>query len=137
MSSVAMQTITIRLPDAVLQRARDAASALDRPLEIALAKLVAASFQGVEDAPPEMQSELARMAWLSNHDLRTITRATMPSKQQAQLYKLAAAQETRKLARSEQTQLNLLRREYGQTLLRKAHAFAILSLRSGRALLAS
>ena len=79
MSDVAMQTITIRLPDAVLQRARDAASALDRSLEIALAKLVTASFQGVEDAPPEMQSELARMAWLSNRDLRAISRAAMPS----------------------------------------------------------
>ena len=79
MSNVAMQTVTIRLPDAVLRRARDAASALDRPLEIALAKLVAASFQGVEDAPPEMQSELARMAWLRNHDLRAISRAAMPS----------------------------------------------------------
>ena len=137
MLNVAMQTITIRLPDAVLRRARDAASALDRPLEIALAKLVTASFQGVEDAPPEMQSELARMAWLSNHDLRAISRAAMPSKQQTQLHKLAEAQATRKLTRTEQTQLNLLRREYGQTTLRKAHAFAILCLRSGRALLAT
>ena len=135
MSNVAMQTVTIRLPDAVLRRARDAASALDRPLEIALAKLVTASFQGVEDAPPEMQSELARMAWLSNHDLRAMTRASMTNEQQTQLQKLAEAQATRKLTRSEHTQLNLLRREYGQTTLRKAHAFAILSLRNGSALL--
>jgi|GEM_PF-5673774 len=43
---VTMQSVTLRLLEAVLQQAQQAADALHNPLEVALAKLVTASFQG-------------------------------------------------------------------------------------------
>ena len=132
-----MQTVTLRLPEGILRQAQQAADALRNPLEVALAKLVTAAFQGLSDAPTEMQPQLARMAWLSSRELWKIARRQMTPEQQDQMRALAEAQTTRTLTRKEQTALDALRQEYGQITLGKAHAYALLSLRSGRPLLSS
>jgi hypothetical protein len=134
---VTMQSVTLRLPKAVLQQAQQAANALRNPLEVALAKLVAASFQGLSDAPPDMQPTLARMAWLSNRELWKIARGQMPIEQQEQMRLLAEAQIARSLTHKEQGLLDKLRQKYGQITLSKAHGYALLSLRSGRPLLST
>ena len=136
-SVVTMQSVTLRLPEAVLRQAQQAADALRNPLEIALAKLVAASFQGLSDAPPDMQSTLASMAWLSNRELWKIARAQMVVAHQEQMRALAEAQTARSLTHKELAILDMRRQEYGQITLSKAHAYALLSLRSGRPLLST
>ena len=134
---VTMQSVTLRLLEAVLQQAQQAADALHNPLEVALAKLVTASFQGVSDAPPDMQPILAGMAWLSNRELWQIAHGQMLGEQQEQMRSLAEAQTTRSLTRKEQATLDALRQEYGQITLTKAHAYALLSLRSAQPLLST
>jgi hypothetical protein len=119
-----------------MQRAEESAHALQRPVEEVLADLVVAALPDVEDAPTDMRAELVRMTWLHDRDLWTIAHSMMPEDQQRRLSELAIFQaERRRLDQEEQETLEALRQEYGRVTLRKARAFALLSLRSGRSLL--
>ncbi len=131
-----LQSITLNLPDVVMRRARQAADTLQHPIEDVLASVLAAALPDVEDAPPSQQAELARMTWLSERDLWATARSVMPDQQQDEFQRLAALQAERPLTEREQRRLETLRQEYGRTTLRKARAYAVLSLRSGRPLLA-
>lgn len=131
-----MQSVTLHLPEAVMRRARQAANALQRPVEEVLSVTLAASLPDVEDAPLDMQAELARMTWLNDQELWAIAHGTMPEEQQEKLRYLTELQAQRPLTQDEQETLEALRREYGRVTLRKARAYALLSLRGGRRLLA-
>jgi len=91
----------------------------------------------VDDTPSEMQNELTRMTWLGDNELWDIARSAMPIAQQEQLRALTETQTLRPLTADEQARQENLQREYGRVTLRKSRAFALLSLRGGRPLLAS
>lgn len=130
-----VQSVTLRLPETVMRRARQTANVLQRPLEELLTGLVTAALPDVEDAPLEVQAELARMTWFSGQELWSIARSTMTVEQQEQLRSLADLQTIRALTPTEQEALDNLRREYSRVTLRKARAYALLSLRGGAPLL--
>jgi hypothetical protein len=130
-----VQSVTLRLPETVMRRARQTANVLQRPLEELLISLVTAALPDVEDAPLEVQAELARMTWFNGQELWGIARSTMPVEQQEQLSSLADLQTIRALTPAEQETLDNLRQEYGRVTLRKARAYALLSLRGGTPLL--
>ena len=130
------QNVTLQLPDGLLQRARQAAATLQRPLEDVLTATLAAGLPDVQDAPADMRVELARMTWLNDTDLWIVARSVMLPKDQEQLRYLSELQSQRTLTEDEETRLQALRRVYGEVTLRKARAYALLSLRGGRPLLA-
>ncbi|HRI56127.1 MAG: hypothetical protein IAE85_17660 [Anaerolinea sp.] len=130
------QNVTLQLPDGLLQRARQAAATLQRPLEDVLTATLAAGLPDVQDAPADMRVELARMTWLNDTDLWIVARSVMLPKDQEQLRYLSELQSQRTLTEDEETRLRALRRVYGEVTLRKARAYALLSLRGGRPLLA-
>lgn len=132
-----MQDITLQLPETVLQRVRQAADSLHQPLDQVLAALISAALPDVTDAPAELQPELARMVWLGDAELWAIAQSQMTDEQQTQLRNLGDRQAQRLLTTEEQETLASLRQIYGQFTLRKARAYALLSLRGGRPLLAS
>lgn len=132
-----VQSITLYLPETVMQRARQAANVLQRPLEEMLTAMLAATLPDVEDAPLDMRADLARMTWLSDQELWSIARGMMTEEQQKRLRYLTQLQTRRPLTQEEQEALEFLRQEYGRVTLRKARAYALLSLRGGRPLLAN
>lgn len=138
MTEVIMTTrnVTLQLPDVLLQRARLAAASLQRPLEDVLTAALAAALPEVQDAPADMGIELARMTWLSDQELWSIARSAMSDREQEALAYLSELQSQRDLSDSEMTKLDTLRQTYGQVTLRKARAYALLSLRGGKLLLA-
>lgn len=133
---MSIQTITLSLSDSVMSRAKLAATALQLPLEEMLADVLEAALPTMADVPPELQTDLTRMTWLDDQTLWTIAHSQMPSEQQEQLQNLAKLQNQRSLNGEEIRLIDQLRREYGSTTLRKARAYALLSLRSGHPLLA-
>jgi len=133
---MSLQSITLALPDSVMHRARQAAQTLHLPLEDMLANVLAAALPEVVDAPPEVQAELAQMTWLNDTNLWQLAHSEMPDEQQEKLRHLSGLQGERSLNEGERTEIETLRRAYGITTLRKARAYALLSLRSGRPLLA-
>lgn len=133
-----LQTVTLHLPETTMRRARQSANILQRPLEDVLVNMLAATLPDLdlEEVPPGMQAELLHMTWLTDNELWTIARSTMTGKQQERLRYLADLQAQRPLTPDELETLDALRREYGRVTLRKARAYALLSLRGGKPLLA-
>jgi len=130
-----MTAITIDLPERTLKQAQWAAAALKRPLEDVLTDMLTAVLPTIDDAPADMQIELTYMTWLDNQTLWDIARGSMSTAAQKQLQKLSHLQDQRPLTATEQQKLDKLRREYGHVTLRKARAYALLSLRGGKPLL--
>ena len=131
-----VQNVTLRLPETAMQRARQSANALQRPVEEILAAMLIAALPDVEDVPLDTRAELVRMTWLSDRELWTIARSTMTEEQQKLFRRLTWLQTERPLTEEEQEIIEFLRQEYGRVTLRKARAYALLSMRSGRPLLA-
>ncbi len=129
------QNITIQLSDGLFQRATVAAASLQRSVEDVLTATLAAALPEMQDVPADMQAELARMTWLSDTDLWAIARSVISTKDQEQLRYLSELQSQRMLTDIEEAKLDSLRRTYGKVMLRKARAYALLSLRGGRPLL--
>ncbi len=86
----------------------------------------------VEDCPPGMQAELMQMTWFSDQILWQIAQSQMSEEEQTQLQLLSVRQSSGTATPDEEHILQALRKQYGQITLRKARAYALLSLRGGR-----
>ena len=127
---------TLSLPEAVIRRARRTAEAARCPLEDVLTATLVAELPDVEGAPPDMQEELMRMTWLDLQTLWAIAQSSLSTRKQEQLDYLAELQTQRALTAAKTADLESLRQEYGRATLRKAQAYALLTIRGGRPLLA-
>jgi RNA:NAD 2'-phosphotransferase (TPT1/KptA family) len=130
-----MTTITLSLPEQTMAQARRAAEALNKPVEEVLSDMVTAVLPVVQDAPEDVQLELTRMTWLDNQALWQIARRAISQDEQEELHRLAERQAAGRLSSTEWERLEHLRHEYGRVTLRKARAYALLSLRAGKPLL--
>lgn len=128
---MALRNVTLHLSDTTFERARMAARALQRPIEDVLSDALAAAFPSIQDAPAEMQRELAELTWLSDEGLWTVAHSAMPLAHQQRLRELDKLNSSRSLTVEEMAELESLREEYGRFTLRKARAFAVLSMRGG------
>lgn len=124
-----MSTITLNLPDKTIQQAQQAATALKRPLEELLTDILTAVLPTNTDIPAHLQLELTNMTWLDTSSLWEIARSTMTPSDQADLQTLSQQSNP---TPAQVAQLNQLRQEYGRVTLRKARAYALLSLRGGK-----
>jgi hypothetical protein len=130
-----MTTITLTLPERIMEQAQQAATALQQPVEEVLRDLLVAVLPTMQDVPDDMQAELIRMTWLESQELWRIAREQMSIAVQEQLQQLIHLQGQRPLTPDEQAQLDALRQDYGRMTLLKARAYALLSLRGGEPLL--
>jgi hypothetical protein len=123
------QRITLDLPDTVLERAGRVAQILQLPLSDIVTRTLTSILPDTEGCPPDIQAELMQMTWLSDRVLWQIARSRMSEDEQKRLQFLSVADP------DEEQILKNLRKRYGQITLRKARAYALLSLRGGKPLL--
>jgi hypothetical protein len=128
-----MTTITLELPDALARRAGWAARVLHRPVEEVIAAMLDGVLPVLDDVPADMQAELLEMTWLDDKGRQDIAGALLCDADQQRLSELAGRED---LSEAEHEELDELRDRYGQITLRKARALALLSVRSGKGLLA-
>ena len=131
-----MATLTFEVSDSLLTRAHEAAQALNRPLEDILVGALAVGLPDVHDVPDLVRSELLQMTFFEEESLWQIAKGEMAAAEQRELQALLDVQQ-RPLFPQEQVRLQELRESYGKAMLRKARAYALLSLRSGQPLLAA
>ncbi len=131
------QSVTLYLSEPIIRRAYQAANVLQRPVEDVLTNILDATLPNISNAPVEMQADLARMAWLSDQELWAIAHEMMSEEEQTQLRYLSELQTQRALILEEKETLSTLRQTYGHITVRKARAYALLSLRGGYPLLQS
>lgn len=124
------RTITLTLPDALYERARETAKTSHRSLEDVLTQSIAISLPPLEnDLPPEIRSEFAALSLLSDAELLKIAKSTMAKAKQKRLERLADLQKQRQLKEAEQRELQQLFNEGKRVMLRKAEAFRLLGRR--------
>jgi len=128
-----MAKITLELPDSLMERALQVAQAMHRPLEDVITAVLDGALPALEDVPAEIRAELVAMTWLDDQALLSIAKAAISEKDQRRLADLSGREA---LTAKEQEDLQTLRERYGQMTLRKARAFALLSIRSGKGLMA-
>jgi len=128
-----MTTITINLPDALAERVGGAARAVHRPLEEVLTAMLDGVVPSLDDVPEDMRTELVEMTWWDDARLMQAADAMMSEEDQARMVELSTDGPSSPAAQQE---LEALRRAYGQITLRKARATALLSIRSGKRVLA-
>jgi hypothetical protein len=128
-----MTTITLELPESLVQRADRAAQAMHRPVEEVITVMLDGVLPLLDDVPPEMQAELVEMTWLDDDRLLTIADSSMSDEDQERIAELSNHEG---LAPAQYAVLTALRDSYGKMTLRKARALALLSVRSGKRLLA-
>ena len=107
---------------------------MHRPLEQVLVALLEAALPPLDDCPPKLQTQLIEMTWLGDGTLMDIATSSMSEPDRLRLADLGLRADA--LTAEEQEDLALLRERYGELTLRKARAFALLSIRSGERLLA-
>lgn len=128
-----MASVTLELSEALAQRANQAARVMSRPVSEVLTALLEGALPALGDVPLPMRTELIEMTWSSDQALAAITHLTLSPQDQARLVELSAP--VHPLSREEHEELRRLRERYGEITLRKARAFALRSLRSGKKLL--
>jgi hypothetical protein len=128
--TMSVQMVTLTLPQAIYERARETARVADRPLEDVLVQSIVLSLPPLEKSmPPLLRAKLAILPLLSDAELWAVARSTMNNKQQAHLEGLAEAQQRRLLTPTEQSALAQLVSEAERVMLHKAEAYRLLARR--------
>ena len=123
-------TITLTLPDALYERVRETATASSLSLDEVLAQSLALSLPELErDLVPNLRSELAALALLSDTELQSIADSALDQAQQVRLEALAELHKQRPLSAEEQSDLAQLMAEAQRIMLRKAEAYRLLARR--------
>jgi hypothetical protein len=123
---MAVQTVTLNIPEPIYQRARHAAEVLQRQVEDVILDTLATTLPTLDDAPAEMASELAAMAHLSDEALQGMANNVMAEERQELLDHLLDKQGRGVLDKAGQRELAALMAEYGRAMLRRAKAVALL-----------
>ena len=129
-----MTTVTLNLSPEMMRQVEQVAHAVKRPLESLLTDLLSSALPSPH-TPVEMVADMTQMAWLETDKLWQIANGQMGEPAQEQLQQLSQRQADGALTKKDSERLALLRQQYGQVTLRKARAYALLSLRGGKPLL--
>ena len=127
---MAMQSITLTLPEIIYERLRQAALAMRLPLDDVLVhELQVGSPPSWEDAPAQFQPDLAALDRLGDDDLWRIMRSTQLNQNWSRHHELLEENANGTITPSGRAELERLRTEADRFVLRKAHAAALLRWR--------
>lgn len=126
------ETVTLTLPDSVLQPVKRSAEAVHRPIEELLLTALQSSLPPLEGLPDEAIADLTGLETLGNDSLLLVMTETLPAETQAALSKLLERHEDDSLTSAEEERLASLQGEADLVMLRKARAAVLLRFRGKR-----
>jgi uncharacterized protein YnzC (UPF0291/DUF896 family) len=126
---MAVQAITLNLPETVYEQIRRAAEKAQRPVNEVLVEAVTAVAPVIGSAPEELRTALAQMAYLNDAALWQAARATMTTEQRERLETLHDKQQSEGLTAEEQAEEQALLALYRETLLVRVQAAVLLKQR--------
>jgi hypothetical protein len=127
---VPAQDITIHLPESLYLRFRQAAEAMQQPLEdVLLHAAQVGSPPSWEDAPAEFQPDLAAMDRLPDEMLWRIARSQQLGQDMARYQELLDKNADGALSEAERKELTSLRKAADRFMIRKAYAVDLLRWR--------
>jgi hypothetical protein len=127
------QRITIDLPEVVYRALVRLAEVTDQSVELLVTQSVLSDLPpSVDNAVPELQTELLRMQALSNEEILAIAQSQVDPAQSNRHQELLAKNEARSLTSEERQELSSLRQAVDYLMLRKAYAWSLLRWRGQR-----
>ena len=126
------QTITLTLPDNVLQPVQRVAQATQQSVEELLVTVLQAVLPTLEGLPPDVVQYLITLESLDDQALWQVILEIVPLDQQRQLHDLLLRNQAGILTDSEREQLALLQQQADLVMLRKARAAVLLRFRGKR-----
>ncbi|WP_423226403.1 hypothetical protein [Candidatus Amarolinea aalborgensis] len=127
---MALQSITVNLPENLYERLKQASLAMHVPLdEVLVRALQVGSPPSWEDAPALFQADLAALDRLDDDYLWRLTRSTQLNQSWLRYHELLDKNGNGTIAASERAEIERLRTEADRFVLRKAHAAALLRWR--------
>lgn len=126
---MAMNSVTLQLPESSYKRAQRAAMLLNRSIENVLESMLNAALPALEGAPRRLETEMAQLPTLSDAELWHIARSQMGAEDEALFHELLDAQAERQLSSKEAGQLDNLYHQAGRLLVIKSQAYALLHQR--------
>ena len=126
------QTITLTLPDNVLQPVQRVAQATKQSVEELLVTALQAALPPLEGLPPDVIQHLVALEYLDDQALWQVMLETVPLDQQNQLHDLLLHNQAGVLTDLESERLALLQQQADLVMLRKARAAVLLRFRGKR-----
>jgi hypothetical protein len=128
-----MQTLTIKLTDAIYSQLRRAAELAHQPLDVVVEQSLAHSLPPLlEEIPPVYQSEVYPLLEMSDAELNAEARRRFPPEQWDEYEALLSKKKEASLTTQEQVRLNALCREADVLTFRKGYAAVLLKRRGQR-----
>jgi hypothetical protein len=126
------RTITLTLPDDVLQPVQRVAQATKQSVEELLVIALQAALPTLEGLPPDLMQHLIALESLNDQALWRVMLETVPLDQQHRLHNLLSRNQEGILTDSEREQLVILQQQADLVMLRKARAAVLLRFRGKR-----
>lgn len=123
---MAMQTLTIELPDDLYAKLRDRARSSRRSVEEALTDLLVDALPGKSTLPRHLDAAIAPLALLDDEALRQAARTSVPADVVSELEGLHLQRQREGLSDREAARGAMLLRHYGRTMLVRAEAARLL-----------
>ena len=121
--------VMVELPVAAFEQLQVVAREQQRSVREVARDLILRELPGLPPLPPDVQTELAAFAHLSDVILWLVARSALPQTQQQELARLNDAAQRRALTEVEQARQQTLVEAYDRTLLRRAQAAVVLKSR--------
>ncbi len=127
---MAVQPITLNLPDAIYQRLQHVANALNRPLEEVIFQSIEGNLPpAIDDLPSELRHELLTLQTMTDQALWAITKAELPPLQWSRHQVLLKKKQAGMLKAEEEAELTGLRNAVDRFVMRRSYAMALLKWR--------
>lgn len=126
---MALQTVTVRLPDVLYQLIEQRARQMRRSIEDELVAVVAEALPTLEDLPADITDELAQLGFLSDEELWQAARTTLTPDESERMQALLLKRQREGLAPQEQQEAERLLHRYDRTMLVRARAAVLLKER--------
>ncbi len=130
---MAVQTISIQLPDEIYQRLQRVAAAINQPLEEVVFQSIRSNLPpSLDDLTPDLRDLVADLPALDDDALWAIVSEPLPPQPARRHQHLLRKAHDRQLTAAEQAELAALRDMTDRYVLRRSYALALLKWRGHR-----
>ncbi|MFQ5594707.1 MAG: hypothetical protein ACE5HA_11225 [Anaerolineae bacterium] len=126
---MALQTVTVRLPDMLYQQIEQRARRMRRSVEDELVALVAAALPSMDDLPADIADEMAQLGLLTDDELWQAAVTTLTSRESERMQALLLKRQRETLTPQEEQEAKVLLHRYDRTMLVRAQAAVLLKER--------
>ncbi len=123
---MALQTVTVSLPDVLYQQVKQRARRMRRSIEDELVAMVTAALPAIDELAADIAGDIKPLALLTEAELCEAARATLSASESERMQVLLLKRQREGLKPEEEEELECLVHHYNQIMLARAQAIDLL-----------